>query len=143
MSSTLKVSKTINASPQAIFEVIANPHRHQELDGSGTIKGIVDGPQKLELGSKFAMSIQQGVPYRTYSKVIEYKENELIAWTHIGKHVWKYELEKNGESTIVTQSWDFSICPSWEQAGLRILRYPARNRKSMEITLEKLAKLVE
>jgi uncharacterized protein YndB with AHSA1/START domain len=141
---TISVSRVIAAPPESIFAILKDARRHQEIDGSGQIKGTVDAPESLELGSKFAMTIQQGVPYRTYSKVIEFDENKTIAWTHIGKHIWKYELKDQGDrTTLVTESWDWSTCPPWERAGLQLMKYPSRNAQSMTKTLERLATIVE
>ena len=39
----LVVERTINASSDAIFEVLTNPDRHKELDGSGFIQAVREG----------------------------------------------------------------------------------------------------
>ncbi len=141
---SLSVSRIISASPETLFDILANPHKHMEIDGSGQIKGLVDGPDRLSLGAKFAMSIQQGVQYRTYNKVIVFEENKAIAWTHIGKHVWRYDLADNDNgTTTVTESWDYSHCPAWERLGLALLQYPRRNKKAMTKTLGRIADLTQ
>jgi hypothetical protein len=39
--------------------------------------------------------------------VIEFKENQSIAWQHLLHNVWRYELHEIDEnSTQVTESWD-------------------------------------
>ena len=39
---------TVNAPAAELFALAANPHRHHELDGSGTVRdSSVKGPEKL------------------------------------------------------------------------------------------------
>jgi hypothetical protein len=86
-------SRIVAASPEAIFALLANPARHHEIDGSGTvISAQDDAPARLSLGSKFGMSMKVGVPYRIENTVVAFVENETIAWKHFGGHVWRYEL---------------------------------------------------
>jgi hypothetical protein len=41
-----KISRSaeVNAPAGEIFEIVADPRRHGELDGSGTVMGTVAGP---------------------------------------------------------------------------------------------------
>lgn len=137
----VSVSRVIAATPEAIFAVIADPSRHPEMDGSGTVKASNDAePQRLEMGSTFGMSMKMGVPYRIKSKVVEFDENRLIAWQHFGKHRWRYELAPVEGGTEVTETFDWSTARSpWfiEKMG-----YPTKHVPSMEKTLERLEGLV-
>ncbi|MSW74247.1 MAG: polyketide cyclase / dehydrase and lipid transport, partial [Actinobacteria bacterium] len=74
----------IEATPEKIFALLSNPRRHQEFDGSQTIQANISGPDKLVLGSKFGMKMHLGVNYRILNTVVEYSENQLIAWRHVG-----------------------------------------------------------
>ena len=74
----------INAPAEKIFAVLSNPHRHKEIDGSATIQENISGPEKLILGSKFGMKMHLGIDYRIKNTVVEYEENKLIAWRHLG-----------------------------------------------------------
>ena len=47
----------IGAAPAAIFAVLTDPRTHVALDGSGTVQGVVDAPERLELGSHFRMQM--------------------------------------------------------------------------------------
>jgi len=89
----------INAPAEKIFAVLSNPHRHKEIDGSATIQENISGPDKLILGSKFGMKMHLGIDYRIRNTVVEYKENELIAWRHLGRWIWRYELVNIGPQT--------------------------------------------
>ena len=55
------VERLIAAPAAAIFDLLADPSRHQEIDGSGTVKGTPEGSQRLALGSKFGMSMKMGI----------------------------------------------------------------------------------
>jgi hypothetical protein len=47
-----KVSRAaeVHAPAGELFDIVADPYRHAELDGSGTVTGIVGGPRRLALG---------------------------------------------------------------------------------------------
>ena len=116
----------INASPSAIFNILANPHRHYEIDGSKTIKSNLSGPGRLSLGAKFGMSMHLGINYTIMNYVVEYKENELIAWRHLGRWRWRHELKDLGNgSTEVTETFDGYYAPYISQLWLNFRKaYP-------------------
>lgn len=140
----VSVTREMDATPTAIFDLLADPSRHGDIDGSGMVLDVRKGPDRLELGAKFGMDMKMGpLPYRITSKVVEFEENRLIAWAHIGKHRWRYELEPldGGERTRVTETFDWStarIPKAIELAG-----YPKKHPANIEASLERLAALVE
>ena len=97
----VSVSRLIDASPQVIFDVLADPARHTEIDGSGTVRSAKVPGQRLAMGTKFGMKMKLGVPYSISSTVVEFEEDKLIAWAHFGKHRWRYELEVTDGATMV------------------------------------------
>ena len=136
----VSVSRQIAAPPAVIFDIIADPTRHAEMDGSGTVQRSKDDPSRLKLGDRFGMKMRFGfVPYDIRSTVVEYEENRLIAWAHFGKHRWRYELEPNDEGTLVTETfdWSTSVAP-W---AIEAMGYPKQHVPSMEKTLERLEEL--
>src|ERR1700740_2301318 len=89
-SDVVTVERVIAAPPEAIFELLAHPDRHREIDGSGTVRGQRGTCERLALGSRFGMSMRMGVPYAMESEVIEFDEPKRIAWqtrgpTRIGR----------------------------------------------------------
>ena len=142
----VSVSRVIKASPEVIFDVLADPAKHAEIDGSGMVQQVRGEGTRLELGSKFGMDMKAGpIPYRVSSTVVEFEENRLIAWAHFGKHRWRYELtptEVDGEpATEVTETFDWST--SLFPKGIELAGYPKKHPVNMEATLERLAGLVE
>lgn len=126
--------------PAAIWAVIASPHGHVDMDGSGTVQGVASGPDELELGSKFRMKMKMGLPYQMRSTVVEFEPERLIAWAHWGKHRWRYELEPVDEGTLVTESFDWST--SISPAFIERLGYPERHKANLAATLERLEQVV-
>jgi hypothetical protein len=135
------VERFIPASPQAIFDVLADPSRHPEIDGSSSVKAARAGaPDRLTLGATFSMSMKIGVPYSITNTVVEFEEGEVIAWQHFGRHIWRYRLEPADGGTRVTEEFDYRKARSPQV--LELLRYPTRHVGDMERTLERLAEAV-
>lgn len=102
----------INAPAADIFNLLADPHKHSVIDGSKSVQGVLHAPKRLSLGSKFGMSMKIGVRYRITNTVVEFRENELIAWRHVGKWIWRYELRAIApHQTVVTETFDARRTP--------------------------------
>jgi hypothetical protein len=147
----LTVERMIRASPEVIFDVLADPSRHSRIDGSGMLQGAVEqGPQRLALGTTFGMTMKLGVHYSTASTVIEFEKNRLIAWQtgpkgklerFLAGRIWRYELVPRDEGTLVTESWD--ITTDHQRALLRLGDiWSGKTRRDMELTLARLDTLV-
>jgi len=142
------VERVIPADASAIFDLIADPSRHREIDGSGTVRDTTTGSQRLKLGSEFGMKMKAGIPYSMVSKVIEFDENRRLAWQTtspvpvlgrlVGGRIWRYELEPVEGGTRVRESWDIS------QEKVKALVRPLRKstREAMEKTLERIEQVV-
>jgi uncharacterized protein YndB with AHSA1/START domain len=133
----VSVSRVINAPAQKIFDVLADPSMHPVIDGSGSVQASRGGnPERLSKGAKFGMNMKIGLPYRIRNTVVEFEDGKRIAWRHIGRHVWRYELEPAEGGTRVTETFDWSnaISPGFiERMG-----YPKKHPKGMATTLERL-----
>ena len=148
------VERLINAPARAIFDLLADPSRHQEIDGSGTVRGVPGdaadkGSQRLALGSKFGMSMKMGIGYTMENTVVEFEENARIAWQprptqtvmalFIGGRIWRYQLISQDGGTLVRESWDIS--QEKQPWAVRSLR--SKTVDSMTKTLERIAQVVE
>lgn len=132
----------VDAPPSAVFKVLADPRAHGAFDGSGTVRDAVAGPDRLDLGDRFGMSMRLGVPYTVKNEVVEFEEDRCIAWRHVGHHRWRYELEPVGEgSTKVTETFDWSAARA--PKVLELLGFPGTNARGIEATLPRLKSYVE
>lgn len=144
--SNKKVSETltIKAPASKIFDLLCDPKKHLELDGNGQITGLIEAPERLFLGAKFSMNLKVGAKYHVTNTVIIFEENKCVAWKHMARHVWRYDLKDNGDGTCeVTETWDWAPSPLLIRLGMSALQFPAKNKKAMKRTLEKIADLVE
>lgn len=134
---------TVAAPPATVFAIVADPRQHARIDGSGTVREAVSGPDRLELGSRFGMSMKMGAPYRISNKVVEHEPDRLIAWRHVGLHRWRYELTPTADGgTEVTETWDLSHYPAPLRALLSGL-FGERTQAAIDATLVKLKAAAE
>ena len=135
---------TINAPSKKIFDILANPYRHQDLDGTATIRNALSGPNRLLLGSKFSMAMHLGINYRITNTVVEFKENEVIAWRHLGRWRWRYELTAlSTDETLVTETFDASKAPQISKWWLTFRQAMPWTQKAVAKTLVNLKILTE
>lgn len=143
------VERFIAAPASAIFALVADPARHPEIDGSGTVrKATSGGGGQMKLGSRFGMSMKAGIPYSMVSEVIEFEQDRRIAWQtkspiafmglFVGGRIWRYELEPATGGTLVRESWDISE----ERVKAMVRPMRRRTRQAMTSTLERIATIV-
>ena len=133
---------TINAPARKIFELLATPERHPDIDGSGTVRGSLRGPKRLYLGAKFGMSMRVKLPYRITNEVVAFEEDRLIAWRHLMHWVWRYELTAvDARTTLVREYFDAN--PSRSKKWLEVTGAIARNPKMIAKSLVRLKELAE
>jgi uncharacterized protein YndB with AHSA1/START domain len=142
--------RLIPAPPDPIFDLLADPSRHRDIDGSGTLRDAKAGSERLAMGSRFGMAMRMGLPYTMVSEVIEFEENRRIAWQTRppvswgarfgGGRIWRYELEPVEGGTLVRETWDIS-----HEAGMSkplVARGRARTVENMDKTLARIEELV-
>lgn len=134
-----QVSRTrfVPAPPQEVFDLLADPRKHALIDGSGTVQSAVSGPERLQLGATFGMSMKMGVPYRIKNTVEEFEEGSRIAWRHVGRHRWRYELRPVEGGTEVTETFDTSTVPAPMRPLTKLLG--KKNGDAIDATLDRLA----
>ena len=136
------MSRIIHASPEEIFDVLADPARHSEIDGSNMVQNARGESKRLAMGSTFGMDMKLGpVPYRISNTVTEFEENRLIAWQHFFGHTWRYELVPVEGGTEVTESFDWSTARI--PKAIELVGYPKAHLKNITETLARLAAVVE
>ncbi|MBK8758208.1 MAG: SRPBCC family protein [Actinomycetales bacterium] len=145
----LTVQRVIPASPVAIFDLLADPARHVDIDGSGTLKAARSGGRRLTLGDSFGMDMKLGVAYSTRNVVVEFDENRRIAWQTLAAapldrlitgRIWRYELQPVEGGTLVKQSWD--LRKEGPLSKLAVRRMAPMTERNMNRTLERIAELL-
>lgn len=137
-SDIVSVTRTVAAPAQDIFDLLATPARHREIDGSGSVRGVQDRtPARLSPGARFGMQMRIGLPYKILNEVVEFEEPTRIAWRHFGGHVWRYLLEPvDQQHTRVTEQFDTT--GSRSPLLLRLIGANRRNAKAINATLARL-----
>ena len=123
-----------------VFALVADPHRHHEIDGSGTVQAKIVGPHELEVGSRFSAGMKQaGVPYTIASTVTAYEQDRLLEWRHPFGHRWRWEFEQVGPtSTRITETWDPTRTPFPLGLVFRAWRMSQKNAQGISRTLQGL-----
>ena len=150
MSDLLRVQRLVPAPAEPIFDLLADPAGHADIDGGGTVRAARSGGRRLAIGDRFGMDMHLGVSYSTRNTVIELEENRLIAWqtsasgplgSLIGGRIWRYELEPVEEGTLVTETLDLSH-EKWTSKPFVKLAMSGSTRQNMERTLSRIEELV-
>lgn len=133
----------VAASPATVFAILADPRQHPRIDGSGTVRSVTEGPDRLQLGSRFGMRMRMGVPYLIGNRVVEFEEGRRIGWRHFGRHIWRYELDPLPDGgTRLTETFDYSRTGALGRV-YELLGMPGRNARSIENTLPRLKQASE
>ena len=110
----------IEAPPEVIFDILIQPRRHPEIDGSRSVQGVIEGPERLSLGATFKMRMKIRFNYWVTNTVIAFESNRRIAWRHLLGNEWTYELTPiDGYRTLVRETndlraagWKASLSPT-------------------------------
>ena len=146
-SDTISVERTIAATPDRIFALVADAGKHSSIDGSGTVRGTEQKSEPLALGTTFGMSMHAGIGYKTSNTVIEFEQDRRIAWQTtglggiIGGRIWRYELTPIEGGTLVRETWDVS--KDKQKFFLKRSRMAPAAKVGMRKTLERIAETLE
>jgi uncharacterized protein YndB with AHSA1/START domain len=148
--STITVERTINASSDTVFDVLTNPDRHVDLDGSGFVTAVAKGDRLQGVGDTFRMNMtgdHMGGDYQTDNRVTGFDKNHLLSWqtAPAGKEPpgweWVWELESQGsDQTLVRHTYDWSKVT--DQALLAKGLFPLVSAEQLEDTLQRLDQAV-
>jgi hypothetical protein len=155
---TTEVSRRIEAPANRIFNILANPQRHADLDGSEMLRGAVSDEMITGVGDVFFMNmyLDEVGDYLMMNYVVEFEVNRRIGWkpapgnaaaSNHGTYPigvppgqqWSFHLNPAGaDATIVTEIYDCSSAPEE-------LRVATKNGdswiESMTVTLARLDSL--
>jgi hypothetical protein len=134
----------IDAPAVIIFDLLSDPRRHPEFDGTTTVRGIISGPDRLAMGSTFGAQMRLGINYRVTNRVVEFEPDTLIAWRHLGRWRWRYELRQMSDrQTEVTETFDASMAPAVSVAWLDFRKAYPWTQMAVAKTLVRLKALAE
>jgi len=76
------VSRRICAPAHDIFQVLANPVRHLEMDGSGSLRGAASTAMISGVGDVFVMKMYFAHlgDYEMNNHVVEYEQDRRLGW---------------------------------------------------------------
>lgn len=149
-STQITVSRTIDAPADRIFEVLSNPERHAELDGSGFVLGDEKSDRITATGQVFTMNMtgdHMGGDYQTDNHVTGYDANKMLAWKTAPAGVeppgweWLWQLDAQGpDATEVSVTYDWSKVT--DKDLLQKLSFPLVPQSALESSLGHLAEAV-
>ena len=128
---SVEVSRRIEAPAGLVFEILANPQRHVDFDGSGMLRGAVLDRPLSEVGDTFTMKMRRlGDDYLMINYVVEFEPGRRIFWepapgdpsraegndpSKVGipaGYRWGYILAPEGDdATVVTEVFDCGPLP--------------------------------
>jgi uncharacterized protein YndB with AHSA1/START domain len=147
---SITVQRTIDAPSQALFEVLSNPQRHRELDGSGFVLSDEKSDRITAAGQVFRMNMagdHMGGEYQTDNHVNAYDPNHMIGWrtapagTEPPGWEWLWVLKSQGtDSTAVTLTYDWSKVT--DKGLLAEVGFPLVSQSQLQDSLGNLASIV-
>jgi uncharacterized protein YndB with AHSA1/START domain len=140
----VSASCEIAASPEQIFELIADPAQQPRWDGNDNLAEAAAGQRVRGVGDVFTMTLTGDAVRENH--VVEFNEGRRIAWTPAepGRqppgHLWRWELEPIDPSgTRVTQTYDWTSLTDENRFG----RAQATTADRLRASLDRLAALAE
>jgi hypothetical protein len=134
----IAVSRRICAPAHDIFQVLADPVRHPDFDGSDMLRGPTSAAVISGVGDVFVMKMyfSRLGDYEMNNHVVEYEQDRRIGWEPAGGRGypsaspdnpksaqtgqrWSYQLVPDGlDATVVTEIYDCSRVPEKARAGM-------------------------
>jgi uncharacterized protein YndB with AHSA1/START domain len=137
-------SREIAASPERIFELIADPAEQPRWDGNDNLATAPGGQRVRRAGDVFTMTLTTGSVRENH--VVEFEEGRRIAWrpSEVGRrqpgHLWRWELTAlDGGTTHVTHTYDWTLLTD----AHRLTRARATTAGRLSASLDRLAALAE
>jgi uncharacterized protein YndB with AHSA1/START domain len=112
-SQVVTYERVVEATPERIFELIADPAEQPRWDGNDNLATAAEGQRVRAVGDVFVMTLTQGQVRENH--VVEFDEGRRIAWrpSEPGSpppgHLWRWELEPVDDArTTVRHTYDWS-----------------------------------
>lgn len=130
----------MNEDAVPLWQLAANPHRHHEFDGSGSLSSNVTGPTQLSTGDTFHVWMHRfGLPYTIPMRVITVEQARTIAWQHPSKHIWRWTFTPADDGgTWVTETFDYTQVHPILLRAWKLLNIYHANAYSIRTSLQQL-----
>ena len=147
---SITVQRTIDASTTAVFDVLSNPQRHTEIDGSGFVVSDEKSDRITGTGQVFRMNMtgdHMGGDYQTDNTVTGYDANHLLAWQTAPADTdppgWEWVWELNAQGSDATDvAPDLRLEQGHRRGHPREGAVPAGGPAALEDSLNNLAAAV-
>lgn len=158
----IHATTTVDAPAETVFDVLADPSTHQEIDGTGWVRESLDGTPLTGTGQIFRIAMHHdnhpNKYYEMSNRVEVFDRPRSIAWQpgqgpndagnlmpgddlEFGGWVWRYDLEAVGPSqTRVTLRYDWSNVPAAHRGDIEFPPFPPSH---LENSLQNLAKVAQ
>ena len=140
----VSATREIAASPERIFELIADPSQQPRWDGNDNLAEARAGQRVRRVGDVFTMTLTGGSVRENH--VVEFEEARRIAWrpSEVGRrqpgHLWRWQLAPLGDSrTRVTHTYDWTLLADKN----RLPRARSMTPDRLGASLDRLAALAE
>lgn len=139
----------VDAPAAELWETAANPHRHHELDGSGTVRNTARGTERLSEGDVFSVRMRKfGLRYALRLRITESRPPRsdgvgVVEWRQPTGHRWRWEFaphdgDPQAGGARVTECYDASAQLRPVRAMLHRLGVEAENARSIRASLRRL-----
>jgi uncharacterized protein YndB with AHSA1/START domain len=150
---TVRVSRTVNAPAETVFDVLADPTTHEAIDGTGWVRQPLGGGRLTKAGQVFRMAMyHENHPNKDYemaNRVEVFDAPRTIAWQpgqgphdealEFGGWIWRYDLDPVGQDrTEVTLTYDWSAVPPQTREHIG---FPPFDTQHLDNSLKHLAEL--
>ncbi|HEY2215056.1 MAG TPA: hypothetical protein VGH31_08375 [Acidimicrobiales bacterium] len=123
----VSVSRRIEAPAAAIFNLLVQPDRHPDFDGSAMLRPGANNEAIAGVGDVFVtkMYFEAMGDYEMYNQVVVFETGQSIAWEPGNPELdrngsrWRYDLAPDGPSaTVVTETYDCTDSPENVRAAV-------------------------
>ncbi|WOC14393.1 SRPBCC family protein [Gordonia sp. MP11Mi] len=137
----VSAQRVVRASPETVFELIADPARQPEWDGNDNLAVSAPGHRVRAIGDTFDTTLTNGAVRRNL--VVEFTEARLIAWqpSEVGAappgHLWRWEIEPADDGVAVIHTYDWTDLHD----DKREARARATTADKLRLSIDRLAEL--
>ncbi len=111
----ITVSRRIGSPASVIFQILADPGRHRDLDGSGMLRGVVSGGAISGAGDVFVMKMYftELGDYEMNNHIVEYEPDRRIGH---GVEILEGQLATvNVEPPTMLMRDLLELLPNWDR----------------------------